>query len=185
MSTRRAFEVLLFAAALLAGPSLANASHALPLLNMTQQNSDNSALCAGCTALTTSVFITADSDAATFGGNYVMDIEVQPVAAAFTNVPNYVSASMTKGGFQQTYPLTSVGPLASGSYKWQAREHVDTPSIGAWQPFNGGATAFVVATNVPAMSRAPLALLGLLFAGMAWFALRSRRLRGTPPPSAA
>lgn len=124
---------------------IALASHPLPILNMTQLNSDDSALCAGCTATTSTVKFTGESDAATCGASNQMQIEVQLVGSAFTGTPNYSTTPAFKTNcVQQPYPAITVSGLANGSYKWQAREFTDIGGAGMWTQFNRGSTAFIV-----------------------------------------
>jgi hypothetical protein len=136
-----------FAAAI----SVSLANHPVPPVNVRQQNGDSSGLCTGCTATSTTVKILADSDPATCGVTYTLELELRLVGQAFTNVPNYFSDLLNKPNCEQiSYPAITVSSLANGSYKWRVRERSSSGGVSDWVFFNSGATAFVVgATNTP------------------------------------
>ncbi len=146
---RRLFFVLFAFLVTLAWGRSALANHPLPLVNLGQTNNDLSALCAGCTANSTTVRINGSSDAATCASEtYSMDVEVRLTGVAFSGVATN-TVSMTKATCALTaYPTVVVSGLAAGSYKWQARERTTTGGSGTWAAFNGGATAFVIGSTL-------------------------------------
>lgn len=146
---RRLFFILFAFLVTLVGSRSALASHPMALVGLSQTNNDLSALCAGCTANSTTVRISGSSDAATCASeSYYMDVEVRLTSAAFTNVATH-TVTMTKPTCALTaYPTVVVSGLAAGSYKWQARERTTTGGSGTWTAFNAGGTAFVIGATL-------------------------------------
>jgi hypothetical protein len=58
-----------------------------------------------------------------------LQVEIQPIASAFTNTPNCTSAAPAASG--STCEATC-GPLADGLYKWQARGRDNNGASSAW-----------------------------------------------------
>ena len=129
------------AVAAMATGRAAHATHGVVLSALTQQNSDGSTLPTGGMPTTGTIWLTATSDAATCGTStdlYYLDIELQPLATAFTNVPTNASPSMVKlNCVTQVYPVVVISGLASGDYHWQARERAPI-SNGPWSAYAGG-----------------------------------------------
>ena len=147
------------AAALLAFTGAARADHAVDPLGLAQYNNDLTALNAGATAKASSVVLTADSDPATCSVtySYYLELEVRPIAQAYTGTPTHTSSTMAKATcLQQTFPNTTVAGLANGSYKWRARERTTSlaSNVSNWVDYNGGLTAFVIG-SVTALRAAP------------------------------
>ena len=117
------------------------------LSSLTQRNSDTTALAVGGIAKTTSVQLTASSGPGTCDSTnptYRVDIEVRPLAVAFTGTPTHQSALMAKPScVDQAYPFTTV-TLPGGSYHWQVREVNITSGAGIWYQFNAGNKAFEI-----------------------------------------
>jgi hypothetical protein len=137
---------LAFVVLLVASPAWA--SHPEAVVNLTQLNSDGTALSVGGIAKTRSVQLTASSGAGTCDStvlNYRLELEVRPLGTPFTGTPTHTSALMAKPNcVEQAYPLTTVSNLATGSYHWQAREWTSGGGSGVWAQFNGGNKAFEV-----------------------------------------
>jgi MYXO-CTERM domain-containing protein len=123
----------------------AHATHGVTLDAVSQTNSDGTTLPTGGMPTTGTIWLTGTSDSATCGTStdyYYLDVELQPLATAFTNVPNYTSPSMVKlNCVAQVYPNVVISGLAPGDYHWQARERAPTSS-GGWSLYAGGALAF-------------------------------------------
>ncbi|HLL06373.1 MAG TPA: choice-of-anchor D domain-containing protein [Myxococcaceae bacterium] len=130
------------------------ASHPEVLVNLTQRNSDATALAMGGIAKTPTVQITASSSAATCESaslTYRLELELKPLGTPFTGVPTHQSAAMAKPDcLEQPYPFITVSNLASGSYHWQVREWTQNSGTGVWTAFNGGAVAFQVRQGLSA-----------------------------------
>jgi len=130
------------------------ASHPEVLVNLTQRNSDTTALAVGGIAKTQTVQITASSSAATCESTaltYRLELELKPLGTPFTGIPTHQSAQMAKPDcLEQPYPFITVSNLANGSYHWQVREWTLNSGTGVWTAFNGGAIAFEVRQGMSA-----------------------------------
>lgn len=130
------------------------ASHPEVLLNLTQRNSDATALAVGGIAKTQAVQITATSSAGTCESaslTYRMELEIRPLSTPFTGTPTHQSAMMAKPDcIEQVYPFITVSNLSNGSYHWQVREWTLNSGTGVWTAFNGGAVAFEVRQGMSA-----------------------------------
>ncbi|MBI3181105.1 MAG: choice-of-anchor D domain-containing protein [Myxococcales bacterium] len=138
---------LLLAALIAAGA--AHATHPMSPVSLLQQDGAGNPLAAGATLSGSSVKITASSDSSTCGSppDYKLDIELRPLASAFTGTPTHSSALMSKPScIQQQYPWTTISGIVPGPYKWQVREVVGT-SPSSWVQFNAGSTAFTIASG--------------------------------------
>jgi hypothetical protein len=133
------------AVAAMATGRAAHATHGVVLSALTQQNSDGTTLPTGGMPTTGTIWLTATSDASTCGTTadlYYLDIELQPLATAFTNTPTNASPSMTKPScIAQVYPVIVISGLAPGDYHWQARERAPI-SNGPWSAYASGVLAF-------------------------------------------
>ena len=97
------------AVAAMATGRAAHATHGVVVTALTQQNSDGTTLPTGGMPTTGTIWLTATSDPATCGTStdyYYLDIELQPLATAFTDTPTNTSPSMVKlSCAAQVYPV--------------------------------------------------------------------------------
>jgi hypothetical protein len=131
----------------LAAPLPALASHPVAPVQLRQQAANGGALAAGATTSDNSVAITASSASGTCSSatSYFLEIELRPLAQAFTGTPTHTSVAMTKPDcVVKEYPLTTISNLAPETYKWRVRERVGASSVSSWSLFNSGNAAFTV-----------------------------------------
>jgi len=153
---------------LLALAGKAEASHPLPLLNLTQLTSDSNNLPTGESTFgspnpfTVRLFASSDEDTCDEDGNciYSLEVEIRPVGQSFTGTPTHSVVMGPKPDCEVVqYPVVVVtGLLPNTAYKWQCREVTDcgfnqeatiVPNggpqnldFGPWTQYNGNATAF-------------------------------------------
>ena len=85
-----------------------------------------------------------------------LEVEVRPLATAFTGVPTATSAPVANGG---TALVAVAGLVNSTAYHWQARAADPTGRAGAWTAFGGNAeTAADFNTTIPEPPDAPTGL---------------------------
>ncbi len=63
------------------------------------------------------------------GDSVQLEVEIRPVAGAFTNTPNCTSGPLVASG---TTAEATCGPLADGLYKWQARAKDSVGDTSGW-----------------------------------------------------
>jgi hypothetical protein len=68
-----------------------------------------------------------------------LEVELRPLATAFTNVATHSAALGPAGQLQ-----LSLGTLSAGAYKWQVRAVDSNGAASAFTPFNAGNLAFTV-----------------------------------------
>ncbi|MFN7131956.1 MAG: Ig-like domain repeat protein, partial [Myxococcales bacterium] len=73
------------------------------------------------------------------GGPVRLEVELVPSTSPFTGTPNFAGEYATSGS-----GAVSLGSLEPGNYRWQARAVDAEGNASAFEPFNGGATAFTL-----------------------------------------
>ncbi len=101
------------------------------------QSDGSTAIPAGGTALSRTVFFKGRVSDANLGDQLRLDVEVQPVGTAFTGVPTGSGAPVPNGG---TATASNTVPLTDNmSYHWQARAVDNTGREGPWVAFGANA----------------------------------------------
>ncbi len=102
-----------------------------------QVDGANGPVAAGATVTTTPRLTATVADPE--GDTVKLEVELRPLATAFTNVATH-SAALGPAGLLQL----SLGTLSAGSYKWQVRAVDSNGSASAFTAFNSGNLAFTV-----------------------------------------
>jgi len=135
---------LLALSSLLLAPAVAEASHAVTLVNVSQKdpNAGNANLPAGgcLTGGGNTIGVQVSSGSSTCGGaNYYVQVEIVPTSSSFTGSVTCTGA--TQNNFKPScvvkpYPQINCGGLLTNTdYKWRARERTTGGSTGPWTNF--------------------------------------------------
>lgn len=83
------------------------------------------------------------------GDTVRLEVEILPMASGFTNSPNCTTGALvTSGGTASA----SCGPLADGTYKWQARGQDSIGAAGSWEQFASATFDIGIDTTPPTES---------------------------------
>ncbi len=150
----------------LAAPTVAQASHGLALVNLSQKDVANGSatVAVGGVVTGTQVGFQVSSDSATFGSgyDYRVQFEVVPAGSAFTGTPtfssswqtNFKPSSSTKPYPQQNYTV----PTSASAWRWQVREQTRSgstiASTGVWTDFGSNGTNGDFVTNQSPVAQA-------------------------------